>query len=111
MEREGDYPNALKQLRSAVLEAGHTDHLSLPGLQKERAPVFPGGVAILSALFEALGIKRLERSNGALREGLLYDVLGRLGPEDTRETTVQGLMSRYRVDTEQAIASSAAPYS
>lgn len=99
---KGITPSALKQLRSAVIDAGHTDQLSLPGLQKERAPVFPGGVAILSALFDALGVKRLERCDGALREGLLYDVLGRLGPEDTRESTVQGLMSRYRVDTEQA---------
>lgn len=99
---KGITQNALKQLRAAVLAAGHTDQLCLPGLQKERAPVFPGGVAILSALFEALGIKRLDRSNGALREGLLYDVLGRLGPEDTREATVEGLMSRYRVDAEQA---------
>jgi len=92
----------LARLRESLIAAGHVERLDLPGLERRRAPVFPGGVAILSALFETLGIKRMERSLGALREGLLYDLLGRLGPEDVRETTVLELMSKHRVDEGQA---------
>ncbi len=93
---------AIARVRSALVEAGHAEKLALKGLQPERASVFAGGVAILSAVFGSLGIDRMERADGALREGLLYDLLGRLGPEDVRETTVQDLIAKYRIDAEQA---------
>jgi len=64
--------------------------------------VFAGGVAILAAAFEALGIERLEASEGGLREGVLYDLLGRIHHEDTRTRTVQAVMERYHVDREHA---------
>jgi exopolyphosphatase/guanosine-5'-triphosphate,3'-diphosphate pyrophosphatase len=41
-------------------------------------------------------------SDGALREGLLYDLLGRLQHEDARERTVSAMASRYQIDTDQA---------
>ena len=92
----------LRKLRSALLEAGHVDKLSLRGLQPERASVFPGGVAILLAVLEELGVKRMSISDGALREGLLWDLHGRSGHEDVREATVRDFCSRYRVDDRQA---------
>ena len=93
---------SLYQLRDALLDAGHIEALSLAGLGPERLPVFPGGVAILIALFEALGIKRMRCSDGALREGLLYDLLGRFHSKDIREATITDLMRRYHVDIQQA---------
>ncbi len=93
---------ALLQLREAILDAGHVDDLDLSGLNPERAPVFPGGVAVLIAVFDALGISQMQVADGALREGLLYDLVGRLTHHDVRERTVNALAARFRADTSQA---------
>jgi exopolyphosphatase/guanosine-5'-triphosphate,3'-diphosphate pyrophosphatase len=100
--KDGISIGALRKLRKALIEAGHVDKLSLPGLQRERAPVFPGGVAILVAVFDSLGIDRMRVASGALREGLLYDLLGRVHHEDVRERTVEEAMRRHQVDMDQA---------
>ncbi len=96
-------PAALQKLRAALLEAGEFKKLTqLKGLSEERAPVFAGGVAILLGAFEELGIRQMQVSDGALREGLVYDLLGRIMHEDVRERTIQALLSRYGIDLEQA---------
>ncbi len=92
----------LKRLRKALLDAGHVDKLKLNGLSSDRAPVFSGGVAILIALFEAFDLNKVTVSDGALREGLLYDLLGRIRHEDVRERTIQGLCTHYHVETTHA---------
>ena len=92
----------LQTLRHTLLAAGNLSALNLAGLQPERIPVLPGGVAILTAAFESLGIERLAVSDGALREGLLYDLLGRLLDEDVRDRTIRALIRRYHVDLSQA---------
>ncbi len=89
---------AMRRLRKALIAAGDLGRLELSSLQKERVPVFPGGFAILSAAFQALGIERMQVSDGALREGLLYDLLGRIHDQDVRENTVSDLRSRYEVN-------------
>lgn len=92
----------LKKVSKALVEAGKLGKLSLPGLTPERAPVFAGGVAILRSVFDGLDVDLMERSNGALREGVLYDLIGRNRHEDTRERTIQRLVEQYRIDTAQA---------
>ncbi len=94
--------DSLKMLRSALVDAGHTDRLDFSSLGDDRRPVFPGGVAILSAVFQSLKIKRMLHSSGALREGLLYDLIGRIHREDIREQTVRSLAQRYHCDQAQA---------
>ncbi len=94
--------DALKRLRASLVEAGHTDRIAFEGLGNDRRPVLPGGVAILSAVFQALRIKRMLHSSGALREGLLYDLLGRIHHEDIREETVRSLARRYQCDEAQS---------
>ena len=108
--RKGITVKGMKKLRDALIQAGHADRLSLGGLQPERAPVFAGGVAILAAIFDALGVKTMSCSDGALREGLLYDLIGRLGHDDIREATIGNLAGRYRAQADQAqrVAASAA---
>jgi exopolyphosphatase/guanosine-5'-triphosphate,3'-diphosphate pyrophosphatase len=76
--------------------------LKLSSLTEERRPVFPGGVVILAELFDALGIEQMRMAEGALRDGLLYDMVGRLTDEDPRERTVSSMQRRYHVDTVQA---------
>ncbi len=100
--RNGITAPALKRLRKAMIAAGHIDAFNLPGLRPDRARVFPGGVAILQALFDRLGPDSLTSTNGALREGVLFDLLGRIRHEDVRERTIRGFQSRYRIDVAQA---------
>ncbi|NIP73560.1 MAG: exopolyphosphatase, partial [Gammaproteobacteria bacterium] len=99
---EGISAAGLKRLRKALLQAGHVDRLSLKGLGAERAPVFPGGVAILSSVFEALGVDLMLPAEGALREGVIYDLLGRIAHEDVRERSVAAVCQRYQVDADHA---------
>ncbi len=93
---------ALARLRAALIDARRVGRLALGGLSPERAPVFPGGVAILSAVFDALELQRLQVADGALREGLLYDLVGRLTDQGVRERSVNGLAARFRADGTQA---------
>lgn len=99
---EGITLESLKRLRDALLEAGHIDDLQLKGLNPDRAPVFAGGVQVLLATFKALGIEHMRVSDSALREGLIYDLLGRTHQQDVRDKAVFNLSRRYHVDEEQA---------
>ncbi|MDN5869632.1 MAG: exopolyphosphatase [Nitrococcus sp.] len=94
--------NGLGTLREALIEMGRADKLNLRGLQPERTAIFAGGVAILVAVFDALQLRRMTCADGALREGILYDLIGRLDYRDVRGATIEDLSRRYRVDQEQA---------
>ena len=96
-------PKSLDKLIHAMVEAGHIDEFSLEGLSEERRSVLPGGVAVLKAAFDRLKIERMVVSDGALREGLLYDLLGRIQHDDERERTVLALARRYQTDEEHAL--------
>ncbi len=92
----------LELLVAHINQCTHVDELNLPDLDPERLPVFPGGLAIIYATFKSLGIEQMTVSDGALREGLIYDLLGRLYDHDIRSATVQTLAQRYHTDTEHA---------
>ena len=93
---------ALNPLIETIVKSGNIERLKIPGLNPERAPVFPGGVAILVALFEVLGLDSMRVSDGALREGLLFDMLGWPADEDTCSSSVAALAARFHVDEAQA---------
>ncbi|MEM9597272.1 MAG: exopolyphosphatase [Acidobacteriota bacterium] len=99
---QGITPDGLARLRQTLLEHDHVDEIDLAGLRRDRARVLPGGVAILSAIFDSLRIERMLVASGAMREGVLYDLLGRLRHEDTRDRTIQRFVEQFRVDVEQA---------
>jgi len=88
----------LAKLEEAMITAGRLDKLELPALDADRRPVLAGGVAILSTVFEQLGIEEMWVSPTALREGLLYDMLGRIHDEDPRDRTIAMLCNRYSID-------------
>ncbi|MGB6450198.1 MAG: exopolyphosphatase [Steroidobacteraceae bacterium] len=92
----------LEQLLARMVEAGHVRELRLESLTDERRPVFPGGAAILAEILEVLGIDEMRIADGAMREGLLYDLVGRFTDEDARERTVRAMQHRYHVDLAQA---------
>jgi exopolyphosphatase/guanosine-5'-triphosphate,3'-diphosphate pyrophosphatase len=102
-DKEGLSRSGLKKLRRWLVTQGHADRLTeLKGLKPERANILAGGLTILLASFEQLGIKRMTTSDGALREGLLYDLLGRLKQEDVRERSVVILGDRFAIDRAHA---------
>lgn len=94
---------ALKILRDKVIQAGSVQALDLKGLREDRKPIFAPGLAILIGIFEQLRLETMAVSSGALREGLLYDQLGRSAHEDIRERSIRALMDRHRVDHQQAL--------
>ncbi len=94
---------ALKKLRRALARAGAIDAIDLKGLSNERKPVFAGGVAVLSGVFEELRIEEMRVSDQALREGLIYDMLGRFDDEDVRGRSVMALSRRFAVNEAHAV--------
>jgi exopolyphosphatase/guanosine-5'-triphosphate,3'-diphosphate pyrophosphatase len=99
---DGITRSVLKILRRALVAAGHIDNLKLEGLTDDRRPVFAGGVAVLSAVFKALDIRQMQVSDLALREGLLYELVGYIQHSDVRDSTVQAVTRRFGIDRKQA---------
>jgi exopolyphosphatase/guanosine-5'-triphosphate,3'-diphosphate pyrophosphatase len=95
-------PAGLDRVIAYLTEAGHVRELKLAALTEDRRPVFPGGVAILAEVFAGLNLKEMRMAEGAMREGLLYDMVGRYTDEDARDRTVRGMQQRYHVDFAQA---------
>ena len=102
LEDDGITLNALEAIIERMIDAKRVESLDLPGLAADRSPVFAGGIAILAEFMAQFSIDRLAVSDGALREGLLYDMIGRQQQQDARETSIRALQSRFHVDTEQA---------
>lgn len=94
--------DALTALRDRLLQAKHVDDIDLPGLSDDRRPIIAGGVLVLEAAFRALDLHQLQVSKAAMREGILYDILGRHGANDLRDASVAALMHRYEIDIAQA---------
>jgi exopolyphosphatase/guanosine-5'-triphosphate,3'-diphosphate pyrophosphatase len=92
----------VESLVDQLIQAGSVAKLKMPGLSEERVPVFAGGVVILAEIFHMLEIKSMRAADGALREGLLYDLVGRLTDEDARLRSVRAMQGRYHVDVAQA---------
>lgn len=101
-EGDGITPEGLDWLRSQLIKGGVMDRVDLAGLRRDRVPVLPGGVAILNAAFSELDIGHMVPANGAMRQGILYDLLGRVHHKDMRDVTVAQFMQRYHVDALQA---------
>lgn len=99
---DGITPAALDRLRSHLIKIGDMDRVELAGLKPDRVPVFPGGLAILNAVFSELDIDSMAVAEGAMRQGVLYDLLGRVHHKDMRDVTVAQFMHRYHVDALQA---------
>lgn len=94
--------DSMDRLTDILVDAKHVDNLPNSLVSQERAPIFPGGVAILKAVFEALEIDVMQVSTGALREGVLHDLLGRVHDEDIREKSIRDVMLRFHIDVAHA---------
>ncbi len=94
--------DGLAKLRTQLIRAGQVDSLELAGLARDRRPVIAGGFAIMAGLFAELGIEQMDVAETAMREGILYDLLGRFHEQDMREETVAEFMRRSHIDGQQA---------
>jgi exopolyphosphatase / guanosine-5'-triphosphate,3'-diphosphate pyrophosphatase len=93
---------SLRRMREALIRGGSAKRAALPGLNDDRLPVIAGGVAIIEAAFATLGIERLDASEGTMREGMLWDMVGRATGRDPRVVSIRALARRYSVDRIQA---------
>ena len=98
----GITPEGLLRMRKQLLEWRRFEAIELEGLNEARRFVITAGLAIAEALFEVLDIRHMRTSRGALREGVLYDLLGRLRHEDVRERSISALLQRYNADEDTA---------
>lgn len=94
--------DGLKAMKKHILKYENISQVELNGLKDDRRSVWPGGLAIMIAVFEELGIESMEVTDAALRIGVLYDLLGRSQHDDMRFVTVEQFMQRYAVDRDQA---------
>ena len=99
MEQDWLSAKSMAEVKKWILAAKNSQSLSY--VSDQRKPVFAGGFVILSTLFEELGINRMDISQGALREGVAYDLIGRLHDEDSRFHGVAALVTPFKTDLEQ----------
>lgn len=100
IKRDWVSAESFEQIERWMIRRGHVEKLDQ--LPEQRRAVFPGGFAILSAIFSSLGLERLDWASGALREGVLYDLNGRLHDMDSRDQGVEALVSRFSLDRDQS---------
>ena len=93
----------LDWLLDRLLKAQSAERLKLDGMKDDRRAVIGGGVSVLRAVFELMGIEQMQTAQGALRHGVLYDLLDREEETtDLRSTSVQRLTHKFDIDTAQA---------
>lgn len=92
----------IEAIIEVLVGAGDIETIPLESVTQERRSVFAGGLAILAEIFTQLKIRQMRWSDGAMREGLLYDMVGRYTDEDARDRTVRSMQQRYHVDVAQA---------
>lgn len=93
----------LDWLLDRLLKAQSAERLKLEGIKDDRRAVIGGGISVLRAVFDLLAIEQMKVAQGALRHGVLYDLLEREQDiTDLRSTTVQRLASKFNTDAAQA---------
>lgn len=96
-----DYEH-LTKLSELFVQAGHVKNIIMPGLSENRTPVLIGGLCVLMAAFEELKIDTMQASEGALREGLLNDMIETAKGHDIRMDTIHDIELRYALDVAQS---------
>ncbi len=92
----------LYQVKNELLHFKNIQDINIPGLSSERSPVIASGLAILIALFQQFSLQKLSLSSGALREGLLYEMLPNSRKINIRQRTINALAQRFHTDTKHA---------
>ena len=102
LSKDAIHKDDLRSLLTKAIRDGHVDKLAIPGLSRDRLPVFAGGLSIILALFDLFNISEMSVSDIALREGVLYDLVGRSSAEDIRDVTVSAMLRKWSIDAEHS---------
>ncbi len=94
----------VEELAQRLIAQRRIDRLVMPGLATERAPVIMGGLAVLVAFLEVFCVDVMDVSRGALREGILYDLVDQLQGRDVRTAGVKELAARWPTPTGDRVA-------
>ncbi len=93
----------LDWLLDRLIKAQSADRVKMEGMKEDRRAVIGGGVSVLRAVFDLLGIDEMQAAQGALRHGVLYDLLDReQDVTDLRSTSVERLANKFDADAVQA---------
>jgi len=92
----------LKNIQQQLITCKNTADINIAGLASDRAPVIASGLAILIALFESFSIQKIQLSSGALREGLLYNMLPEIADINIRQSTISSLTEKFHIDCKHA---------
>lgn len=91
----------LQILQHELINCNHIDNIDIAGLKPGRNEVICAGVAILAALMESLNIEKIDYCKYALREGVLFEQMQNISPDNTRKRTINSLITRFNVDSKQ----------
>ncbi len=93
----------VRELIQAIDSAGGPEKLNLSTISSDRSAVICGGIAIVHAIMKTLKIKSMQASTVALREGIIFDMVGKAEHVDIQSQTLANLASRYGIRAQQAI--------
>ncbi len=92
----------LKSLRETLINVGNIQELEFESISQDRTQVIVGGIAVLSAVLRSLKIDCMNVSQVALREGLIFDMIGKHEHTDIQQETLSTLNRRFSIDEAQA---------
>jgi len=94
--------DGLKQLVKEIVKAGSVSAMNLESVSDSRTQVVAAGIAVLRAILKTLNIDVMQASQVALREGLIFEMLGKQAHVDIQSQTIANLVQRYTIDERQA---------
>ncbi|WP_086932398.1 Ppx/GppA phosphatase family protein [Agarilytica rhodophyticola] len=102
VEKDGGAVITRASLDKLVEETINNGKIIATNVTKLRRDVLPAGLAILQAIFEQLKLEKIHVASASLKEGLIYDTIGRYSDHDSRVETVKKLKAQYNIDEDQA---------
>jgi exopolyphosphatase/guanosine-5'-triphosphate,3'-diphosphate pyrophosphatase len=95
-------PAGLEALKQRFIALGDVASIDIPGLRPDRAGTVIGGLAILIAIVQELGIEQVVAVEAGLRMGVMWDLYLRSMQRDRREQSVLELAVKFHVDQARA---------
>ncbi len=105
-DKDGGAVITRQSLNELIKDTIDQGKIEASNVQKLRKDVLPAGLAILQAIFDQLQLDTIQIADATLKEGLIYDTLGRFCDRDVRIDTVNNLIHQYNIDQDQATRTS-----
>ena len=92
----------LRTLRQHLIDIEAIQDIEFSSISQDRTQVIAGGIAVLTAVLRSMKIETLSVSQVALREGLIFDMIGKREHTDIQQETLTALNRRFLIDEAQA---------